>query len=285
MGPQARILSGNRLYLQHGPIDLVVGAEGDHAAAFRAAQERFKTVLTELMTEISDLRSPLNSASPKPQGAIAKHMDTACRPFANGRFVTRMAAVAGAVADTVLQAMTVNADITRAYVNNGGDIALYLTANQRFRTAMFGHDGARLGDIEIKDTDPIRGIATSGRHGRSHSLGVADSVTVLAYSAAAADVAATLVANAVDLPNHPNITRQPACQIDDASDLGAEMVVTDCAVLSPSDQQMALAAGLKTAQFFQNDQLIFGAALFLQGASLATDMPQFSRLQRTPEYA
>ena len=38
-----------------------------------------------------------------------------------------MAAVAGAVAEAVLAAMTAAAPLTRAYVNDGGDIALHLT--------------------------------------------------------------------------------------------------------------------------------------------------------------
>ena len=37
---------------------------------------------------------------------------------------------------------------------------------------------------------PVRGIATSGRHGRSFSLGIADAVTVLARTASQADAAA-----------------------------------------------------------------------------------------------
>ena len=46
---------------------------------------------------------------------------------------------------------------------------------------------------------PVRGIATSGWRGRSFSLGIADSVTVLAPTASAADAAATIIANAVDV--------------------------------------------------------------------------------------
>lgn len=286
MGPQSHILPcGKRLHLQHGPIDLIIGADGERRAAFGAARARFSTVLTELMSEVSDLRRPLNHQTPTPNGMIAKRMDAATRPFVRHGFVTRMAAVAGAVADTILAAMTDNADLSRAYVNNGGDIAIHLCAGQRFTTAMSGHDGTALGQIEIAHADPIRGIATSGRHGRSHSCGIADSVTVLAKSAASADVAATLLANAVDLPNHPQIHRTSASDLDSTSDLGSRLVVTDCGVFVDQDKQAALAAGHKTAEDFQNQDLIFGAALFLQGASRATDTAQISRLQRSPHYA
>ena len=61
--------------------------------------------------------------------------------------------------------------------------------------------------IVIDADDPVRGIATSGRHGRSFSLGIADAVTVLAKTASQADAAATIIANAVDLPGHPAIIR------------------------------------------------------------------------------
>jgi ApbE superfamily uncharacterized protein (UPF0280 family) len=286
MGAQAHILPcGTRLHLQHGPIDLIIGADGDRTAAFHAARNRFETVLQELMKEISDLRRPLIRDSSPPKGQIAKRMDAAARPFAQDRFVTCMAAVAGGVADTILTAMTAHAELSRAYVNNGGDIAIHLGAGQHFTTAMTGHDGSALGRVTIKDTDSVRGIATSGRHGRSHSLGIADSVTVLAKSAAAADVAATLIANAVDLPNHPNVTRMPACDIDETSDLGDRLVVTNCERLAQDDQNSALAAGLKTAENFRTKHLICGAALFLQGANVATRTSQLFRLQRTPEHA
>ena len=68
---------------------------------------------------------------------------------------------------------------------------------------------------------PARGIATSGRHGRSFSLGIADAVTVLARTASQADAAATVIANAVDLPGHPAIVRCPAQDLQPDSDLGA----------------------------------------------------------------
>ena len=44
-------------------------------------------------------------------------------------------------------------------------------------------------------------------------------MTVLARSAAAADAAATMIANAVDV-DHPAIERRPACELDPDSDLG-----------------------------------------------------------------
>jgi uncharacterized protein len=72
---------------------------------------------------------------------------------------------------------------------------------------------------EIDFDIPVRGIATSGWRGRSFSRGIADSVTVLAKTAAMADAAATVIANAVNVV-HPGIVRRPACDIRDDSDWG-----------------------------------------------------------------
>ncbi len=111
-------------------------------------------------------------------------------------------------------------------MNNGGDIALHLTGAETFRLAVAAPDGTDLGRIAIGAGDPVRGIATSGQGGRSLSLGIAEAVTVLARSAAEADVAATLIANAVDLPGHPAIRREKASDVQPDSDLREHLVVT-----------------------------------------------------------
>lgn len=262
MSPAAAILPGNRLHLQHGPIDLIIGADGARTDAFEAARARFETVLGELVTELPTLRTPLLPGAAKPQGQIATRMVTACAPH-SGEFVTPMAAVAGSVADEVLAAMTTAATLHRAYVNNGGDIAVYIDEKRSFTTAMRDHTARDLGHITLTSDQGIGGIATSGRHGRSHSLGIADSVTVLAASAAAADVAATLIANAVDLPNHTGVSRTPARTLDPDSDLGDMPVVTGCARLSFNDIDKALDAGARRARAFILSGRIKAAALFL----------------------
>ena len=266
MAPSSAILPcGRRLHLQHGPIDLVIDADGEDDArriAYKAAEARFETVLTELVDELPMLRSPLTIAAPMPRGDIARHMYQATHPYAVG-FITPMAAVAGAVADTILAAMLDAAPLARAYVNNGGDIALHLSEGTGFTSAIQRHDGRDLGRIDITHGQGIGGIATSGRHGRSHSLGIADSVTVLARSAAEADAAATMIANAVDLDDHPAIRRSPANQLDPDSDLGERLVVTGCGPLTAEDRASALDAGYRRAAAIQRAGRIMDAALFL----------------------
>jgi ApbE superfamily uncharacterized protein (UPF0280 family) len=174
-----------------------------------------------------------------------------------------MAAVAGSVADEVLAAMLAEAELTRAYVNNGGDIALHLAQDSRYRAAIARPDGVGLGMVEIAATHPVRGIATSGWRGRSFSLGIADAVTVLARSGAEADVAATLIGNAVDLPGHPAVRRSPAQDVDPDSDLGRRLVTTHVGRLSRAETASALERGVVAAAALLSAGHIQSAALFL----------------------
>ena len=177
-------------------------------------------------------------------------------------FITPMAAVAGAVADAVLAAMCHGTALDRAYVNNGGDIALHLAPGHSLTAAMAGG-----GRVVLRHGDGIGGIATSGRGGRSFSFGIADAVTVVARSAAMADAAATMVANAVDLPDHPAITRQPARQLQADSDLGDRLVTTALGPLKPAEVVQALTAGEACARAYAAQGLLAGAALFLHSQS------------------
>ena len=259
-----RRIAGGRLHLQHGPIDLVIGAEGDREAAFAAAAARFDGLLERLVAELPRLRAP--SGTPV-TGPVARRMVAAVAPHHIRGFVTPMAAVAGAVAEEVLAAMEGIA-VTRAYVNNGGDIALRLEAGARYETLIAGPEGQALGRISIAAEDPVRGIATSGQGGRSFSLGIAESVTVLAKSAAAADVAATLIGNAVDLPGHAAIRRVRACELAPDSDLGARPVVSSVGALLDDEVARALRRGAVAAEDMLARGLILSAALFLRGQSV-----------------
>jgi uncharacterized protein len=266
--PQVALLpDGRRLHLQHGPIDLVVeafGAREEIGAAYRQARNRFQTVLSELVAELPGLRRPL-SGDWSPEGVIPTRMVRAVR--AHGEtFVTPMAAVAGSVADEVMSAMTRGRDIDKAYINNSGDIAVYLSPGQSLRLGIVSElfDPTADGMAELIFEQPVRGVATSGWKGRSLSFGIADAVTVLAETAAAADVAATLIANAVDA-DHPAITRAPASTQDDDTDLGDRLVTIDVGDIDSSTVETALTSGERVALSMVRAGHIASAALFLQG--------------------
>ena len=269
--PQITLLpDGKRLHLQDGPIDLVIEAKGKDAevrAAYEAAARRFTGLLDELCEELVELRSAADPVRCPLKGIVARRMHAAVAPFAASAFITPMAAVAGSVAEEILSAMVAVGRLDRAYVNNGGDIALHLTGSEQFTIGLIDRPDRHgvMQTLNIDADDPARGIATSGRHGRSFSLGIADAVTVLAKTASQADAAATIIANAVDLPGHPSITRCPANELQPDSDLGARLVTRDVGALREHEIEDALRAGVSRAQQLLAAGLIEGAALRLLG--------------------
>lgn len=271
-GAVGAVLPDGRRHFQHGPIDLVIDCDGPPTAcraAFRRAWEGFAHVLPTLVAELPTLRRPVG---PPLRGPVARRMRAAGLPHGAAAFVTPMAAVAGAVADHVLAALVSDGDIERAYVNNGGDIALHLTPGHSYRAGVvFDYGAPKLNGLtEISAADPVRGIATSGWQGRSLSLGIADSVTVLAASAAAADVAATLIANAVDT-DHPAIDRRPASALDPDNDLDDRPVTVAVGALPADAVARALDAGAAVARRMQEDGLLAAALLTLAGETRQID--------------
>lgn len=297
--PVLQVLSGERLHLSHGPIDVVLRAWGEPGAvraAYAAAWARFQAILSELSDELILLRKPMDElmamadssralrSSPPPlwggdevanhassyplHGPVARRMFAACVTFADV-FVTPMAAVAGAVADELMAHMVAAAPISRAYVNDGGDIAVRATNGQSLEIGLAGDFAlgdvpALNGRLRLTSASGVGGIATSGARGRSFSLGIADSVTILAHDAATADVAATLVANAVDVESAA-IARRPARDLDPDSDLGDRPVTVSVGALTPGEITVALDRGVGRARAYRERGLIADAALMLRG--------------------
>ena len=299
MNPALRApLPGGRWHFQHGPIDIVIGADGEPAAvaaALAAAWARFETVLAELVAELPLLRQPVVASPSDPAGAaanplrgvIARRMWAASAPLraeAQG-FITPMAAVAGAVAQELIDHFN-RPGVQRAWVNNGGDIALHLAPGSQASVGLLA-DLSRFDAVAALRTAagrlrtdagftvhaacPVRGVATSGWRGRSHSRGIADSVTVLAASAALADAAATVIANAVDVDDAA-IRRRPANSLRDDSDLGERLVTVAVPPLAAAQVQHALQRGQAVAQRLQARGLVHAALLVCQG-SLARVQP------------
>ncbi|MBC2769232.1 UPF0280 family protein [Pusillimonas minor] len=334
-GAVRALLDNGLHHFQHGPIDLIIGVDGEPAcvrAGLEAAWQRFGNILPELVTELPQLRRPVGEwarhstpatcvagaalASPVSsrqaqagdmpdipfQTPVAQRMGRACWPYRHG-FVTAMAAVAGSVADEILQTiLAVAPNLRRVFVNNGGDIALYLAPEETYNVGLVSNiDQVRVmasaaspalgnaagvhalaqsqkaaaqgmaepiiapdGTLTVHAAQGIGGIATSGWRGRSFSLGIADSVTVLAATAAQADVAATLIANQVNA-DHPAIVRAPANTLKDDTDLGDRRVTVDVGPLPEIIIRQALTHGAQLARQWQADGLILGAVLMLQG--------------------
>lgn len=268
--PRMNKLPGDRLHLNHGPIDVVLKAWGSAEtvrAVTRAAARAFPRVLPTLMEEIKELKKPV-SKKPKVKGSIAARMVAAAEPFADV-FITPMAAVAGSVAEALLEVMLKAGPLDKAYVNDGGDIAVHLSPGQSLMLGVAGDfSGGKIpklnGSIVLTHELGQYGIATSGAQGRSFSLGIADSVTVIARTASIADVAATLIANAVNIDSK-KIEREPASELDPDTDLGKLLVTTEVGKLSAAERTTALMNGVAVAEAYLAKGLIAGAVLMLQG--------------------
>jgi ApbE superfamily uncharacterized protein (UPF0280 family) len=284
-------LSAGRWHFQHGPIDLVLDVDACAQTAERCVAEcwrAFQDILGGLVAELASLRRPASERAPL-CGRVARRMATACDPFADEVFITPMAAVAGAVADELIGVFRCR-DVCRASINNGGDIALHLAPGVSYTVGVWSQidklpQGARAhgnpvhgdgapgellrggldGRFVVDESMPVRGIATSGWRGRSFSFGIADSVTVLARTAAQADAAATVIANAVNC-DAAGIVRAPASQLKDDSDLGNRLVTVDVPPLTPASKAAALRSGRLQAEALRERRLIHAAALFLQGS-------------------
>ena len=285
--PKAVLLADGRLHLQHGPIDLIIEAWGERKEveiAYQQAIARFDDVLEVLVQELVQLRTPLCDVHPLLRGPVARRMLAACWPH-RAIYITPMAAVAGAVADEILQAMLSERDLHKAYVNNGGDIALHLAQGEALILGVVNDvdNPAIDAAVTLDASMPVRGLATSGWRGRSQSLGIADAVTVFAADAAAADAAATMVANAVNI-EYPTINRMPACALRADSDLGDLPVTASVGALPASVRADALARGRERARELQRQGLIYAAYLALQGevrSVLPAGTPMEQTVRRT----
>lgn len=264
-GPARAMLTGNRLHLQHGPIDLVIEAWGEPREvelAYEQAWQRFDDILPTLVAELSLLRAPLADPYPLARGPVARRMVAACWPH-RGVFITPMAAVAGAVADEMLAAMLAGRKLAKACVNDGGDIALHISSGHHLDAGIVNNLLRPEANASLR-LSSSSGLATSGWRGRSQSLGIADAVTIVADTAAAADAAATLVANAVNL-EHPAIQRLPAREVKHDSDLGNRLVTVAVGELPPDGVDAALGSGCRVAGAMLDAGLIEAAYLALQG--------------------
>lgn len=260
---------GKRLHLQHGPIDIIAQAFGDQAEvgkAYELAADYFQNVLEAVVNDLALLKRPVGDIDPAKLGAIGQRMYQVAFKFNGGHYVTPMAGVAGTISDGVIAAMSVGSDLQKIYVNNGGDIAFRVKESESFTAGIVNNlDRPELnGTVVLSQSDDVAGVATSGWRGRSQSMGIADAVTVLAKSAADADVAATLIAGDVWVED-PAVHQRRAIDEDEHSDLGAHLITTEVGAISFFKKQQALERGLQTAANFMQRGLIRGAYLSLQG--------------------
>lgn len=186
--------------------------------------------------------------------------------------VTPLIAVAGSVADLVADAIFADEAVTLVTVNNGGDIAVRMRAAAAVTIGIrpnAGSDGMSH-RMKLDAACHIGGVATSGFGGRSFTLGIASAAVAAAASASLADVAATLIGNAVDTEGAP-VVRRPARELDADTDIPDLLVTTRVGALSDRQVEAALANGIGKARRFQDRGLIAGALVALRGRTSVSE--------------
>jgi ApbE superfamily uncharacterized protein (UPF0280 family) len=108
-----------------------------------------------------------------------------------------MAAVAGAVCDTIAESL--KDDCNFLMIENGGDV--YIKSSEDIRAGLFTgsrHFPQNINIVISSQAMPCGLCSSSGMMGHSLSLGKSDLVTVMSETSAIADSAATAIANAIN---------------------------------------------------------------------------------------
>jgi ApbE superfamily uncharacterized protein (UPF0280 family) len=155
-------------------------------------------------------------------------------------------------------------------VNNGGDISIFNRTGKGMKVGI----GDILTDNAPRYTLNITGftnygLATSGFGGRSFTLGLADSVTVIAPTGAVADAAATFICNNTSV-NTAHVLRKKACEIDPLTDIPDEYVTTEIKYLTEDVIRDSLEKGLQLASHLKLDRHIYDAIIKLKERIVTT---------------
>ena len=240
-------------------------------AAYDAAARRFTGLLDELCEELAELRQAADPARCPLKGVVARRMHAAVAPFAADHFITPMAAVAGCVAEEILGAMLAAAPLERAYVNNGGDIALHLTGGEQFSVGLMDRPD-RYGVMRTMTVDADDPVARHrdqrppwpqlfARHCRCRHRAGADRRRRPMPPPPSSPMPSIC-------PAIPRFIRCPANELQPDSDLGARLVTRDVGALTESEIEEALGAGARRARQLLAAGLIEGAALRLLGETV-----------------
>lgn len=258
-----------KVFLDYGPISMVIAASREGApltALCRDAGQVAVACLSELGPQLKLVKRSWTQCEPAELSGVAATMWQAVQSTGD-RDLTPMAAVAGTFADKVADWLQ-QQGATKVLVNNGGDVAIRLMADETTKVGVMPEIGgigfSKL--VRLAAGDGVGGIATSGLGGRSFTCGVMESVTVLAKSCAVADAFATSLANSSNIDS-PAIRRTLARLIDPDTDIPELMVTETVGRLTPQEVNRSMQQVLAGLNAVVARQQILGATLHLQGAS------------------
>jgi len=244
-----------------GPMRLVIssflGKVPQPAMSRNAARYAF-----EVLERIARWREKLSRACPQissqMEEPLALEMVSSALAVGDAD-LTPMAAVAGTIADAVADYLA-DRGMTKAIVNNGGDIAIRLrgenSATVGIREDVQANDFSHV--IRLGPERSAWGVATSGLGGRSLTRGIASAATVIAHKASVSDAAATAVANA-SFVEDPQVIQEYAEQIDPATDIPGILVTCEAGPLRHETTSLAVQRALERANALMERGVITGA--------------------------
>ncbi len=261
------------MLIEVGPATIVLAGEKG-GSTFPFARREVEAYVWQVLEEIREALPVLRQKAhrikkieylPEP----ARRMISAVKAV-DASTLTPMAAVAGTVADLVKEHLSSLREIDLLSVNNGGDISI---GNRSGRPMSIG-----IGDIGSGAPTPYVlkvegpgsfGVATSGFGGRSFTLGLADTVSVVADSAALADAAATLIANRTSA-EATGVVRRKARELDPLTDIPDELVTVARGCLDTEAVITAVTNGYEEAARLKSAGVIREAVVILKGRMMHT---------------
>jgi ApbE superfamily uncharacterized protein (UPF0280 family) len=261
-------LGQDKIYFEHGPVQMTVEAKRNGQpmmAEMVKAAEKIPAVLESLVgvLALAKLPWPRTAAARRMPPVLQRMLESVSKT--QDETLTPMAAVAGTFAD-ILADNLVGKGATKVIVNNGGDIALRLKANETTRVGISSKSGGLRPShyLSLNAKSGIGGVTTSGLGGRSLTLGVADAVVVLGQNASIADACSTLLANSTDVACS-QVHREPALRVFPDTDIPEMWVTTHVDNLPDWAVREALSRGLEKTKELVRKKIIFGAIIFVAG--------------------
>ena len=270
-------IGDGRVLAQYGPMRLNIDVHGqsgpDSKLAARGAEYAF-TLLPRLVPAqklFSRKNLALSHLNPDFDEPLFSQMIQAVA-LVQWPDLGPMATVAGVVAESVAMHLK-QAGATRAIVENGGDLAIYLAPGRAVAV------GVRLGVNASEPTYKITltgdrqslwGICSSGLGGRSLTQGIADTALCVASSAVVADAAATALGNACYVQS-PEVRRVKAETLQPDTDIAGLMVTESVGNLSEAEIDAAVDNASVYAHKLVRNGIILGALVSVYGKMAVTD--------------
>lgn len=254
------LIENDKLFMENGPTNIIAEAfSSKKIEIYNFICEYSSKFLKDLSFEIETLKKPTSKKNIF-VSEIANTMFESTQLFLPN-FITPMASVAGSISELLLLKVVEKFDVNKMYINNGGDISLYINKNEKFNFSIGGETSFV---VEYADINGFGGIATSGWKGRSFSMGIADSVTVIAEKASIADAAATIIGNHIDLKNSNKVKKTVANNLYENTDLNDKLITVSVENLTKNEIRRAISKGKNISEYYISKNLIKSVIINLQ---------------------